>query len=153
VVVETQAVRRILGNPRGSNAQEVIVGIFSSLFGPRTPKVTPVHVDERNFAREVLRSDLPVVLDVWSPGCGPCRMLEPVVVDVATRYAGRVKVAEMNAAESGAIAAQLGVMGTPTVLFFRGRREVERVVGFVGARYLSEVIDAELLGSSAGARP
>ncbi len=121
------------------------MGILSSLFGPKAPKVMPVHVDARNFASEVLRSELPVVLDVWSPGCGPCRMLEPVIVDVATRYAGRVKVAELNAAESGEIAARLGVMSTPTVLFFRGRREVERVVGFVGERYIREIVESELL--------
>ena len=121
------------------------MGILSSLFGPKAPKVMPVHVDARSFASEVLRSELPVVLDVWSPGCGPCRMLEPVVVDVATRYAGRVKVAELNAAEASEVAARLGVMSTPTILFFRGRREVERVVGFVGERYIREIVESELL--------
>jgi len=126
------------------------MGILSSLFAPKTPKVMPVHVDARNFADEVLRSDLPVVLDVWGPGCSPCRMLEPIVVDVATRYQGRVKVAEMNAAESGAIAARLGVMSTPTLLFFRGRREVERVTGFVGERFIREIVESELLERTGG---
>ena len=125
------------------------MGLLSSLFAPKAPKVLPVHVDARNFAQEVLRSELPVVLDVWGPGCSPCRMLEPIVVDVATRYQGRVKVAEMNAAESGAIAAQLGVMSTPTLLFFRGRREVERVTGFVGERYIREIVESELLDAEA----
>ena len=124
------------------------MGLLSSLFAPKVPKVMPVHVDARNFAREVLRSELPVVLDVWGPGCSPCRMLEPIVVDVATRYQGRVKVAEMNAAESGAIAAQLGVMSTPTLLFFRGRREVERVTGFVGERFIREIVESELLDAA-----
>jgi thioredoxin 1 len=126
------------------------MGLLSSLFAPKAPKVLPVHVDARNFAQEVLRSELPVVLDVWGPGCSPCRMLEPIVVDVATRYQGRVKVAEMNAAESGAIAAQLGVMSTPTLLFFRGRREVERVTGFVGERYIREIVESELLDPAEG---
>ena len=121
------------------------MGLLSSLFSPKPPPVMPVHVDARNFAREVLRSDLPVVLDIWGPGCSPCKMLEPIVVSVATRYQGRVKVAEMNAAESGAVAAQLGVMGTPTLLFFKGRCEVEWVSGFVGERYIREIIDSELL--------
>ncbi len=121
------------------------MGLLSALFGPPKARVQPTHVDDANFHAEVLRSELPVVVDVWSPGCGPCRMLEPVIVDVATRYAGRVKVAELNAAESGEIAARLGVMGTPTVLFFRGRREVERVVGFVGERYIREIVESELL--------
>lgn len=128
------------------------MGFLSRMFGPKAPPVLPVHVNQENFAAEVLRSDLPVLLDVWGPGCGPCRMLEPIVVDVARKYQGRVKVAELNAAESGALAAQLDVMGTPTLLFFRGRRVVERVTGFVGERYISEVIESELLGTPGGAR-
>jgi thioredoxin 1 len=126
------------------------MGLLSRIFGPAGPRVQPAHVDDRSFVAEVLRSDLPVVVDFWSPGCGPCRMLEPIIVDLAGAYAGRVKFAEVNAAEAGRTAARFGVMGTPTVLFFRGGREVERVVGFVGSRYLREVVDTELLGAPAG---
>ncbi len=122
------------------------MGLLSRLFGPGKPEILPVHVDDASFAAEVGRSELPVVLDVWSPGCGPCRMMEPIVVSLATRYAGRVKVVEMNAAESGATAARLGVMSTPTILFFKNRRVVEQVTGFVGERYLAEIVDTELLG-------
>jgi thioredoxin len=113
---------------------------------PKAPKVQPAHVDDENFVDEVLRSDQPVMLDVWSPGCGPCAMLEPIVMDLAAAYAGRVKVAEMNAAEAMEYTARFGVMGTPTVLFFKKGREVERVTGFVGSRYLRQVIDEDLLG-------
>jgi thioredoxin 1 len=129
------------------------MGILSSIFRPKPPPVMPVRVDDHNFAAEVLRSDLPVLLDVWSPGCGPCGMLEPIIIRLAGQFRGRVRVAEMNAAEAGATAARLGVMGTPTVLFFKGRREVGRVVGFVGERYLREVIESELLeaGAAGGA--
>jgi thioredoxin len=125
------------------------MGLLEKLFGPRKQRVQPVHVDDESFLREVARSDLPVLLDVWSPGCGPCRMLEPIVMDLAAEYQGRVKVAEMNAAEAQRHTARLGVMGTPTVLFLRRGREVHRVVGFVGARYLREVVEAELLGGAA----
>lgn len=104
------------------------MGILSRLFGPGAPKVMPVHVNDSNCVAEVMRSDVPVVLDVWGPGCGPCKMMEPIVISLAGRYQGRVKVAELNAAESGATAARLGVLGTPTILFFKGRREVDRVV-------------------------
>ncbi len=121
------------------------MGLVARLFGPRRPKVQPTHLDDANFVSEVLRSELPVMVDVWSPGCAPCRMLEPIVMDLAAAYAGRVKIAELNAAEAGRIPARYGVMGTPTVLFFRGGREVERVVGFVGERYLREIIEEELL--------
>ncbi|HEX9307482.1 MAG TPA: thioredoxin domain-containing protein [Anaeromyxobacter sp.] len=123
------------------------MGLVSRIFGARAPRVQPTHVDDRTFVAEVLRSDLPVVVDVWSPGCGPCGMLEPILMDLATAYAGRVKVVEVNAAEATRLAARLGVMGTPTVLFFRDGREVERVVGFVGSRYLREVVETELLAA------
>jgi thioredoxin len=126
------------------------MGLLSKLFGPRAPRVQPTHVTDANFGAEVLRSDLPVVVDVWGPGCGPCQMMEPIIMDLATAYAGRVKVAELNAAEAGRTAARHGVMGTPTVLFFKKGREVERVTGFVGARYLREIVDSELLGGAAG---
>ncbi len=127
------------------------MGLIARLFGPRPPKVQPTHLDDANVVREVLRSELPVVVDVWSPGCGPCRMLEPIIVDLATAYAGRVKVAELNAAVAGRTAARFGVMGTPTVLFFRGGREVDRVVGFVGELYLRDVIEQDLLSGPVAA--
>jgi thioredoxin 1 len=72
-------------------------------------------------------------------------MLEPIVMTLAGRYEGRVKVAEMNAAGAPWAAGRLGVMGTPTVVFFKDGREVERVVGFVGERYLAEIVETELL--------
>lgn len=125
------------------------MGLLARLFGPSTPKVQPVHVDDENFVQEVARSALPVVLDVWSPGCGPCRMLEPLIVDLATAYQGKIKVAELNAAESMEYAARLGVLGTPTVVFLKGGREVHRVVGYVGSTYLREVVEAELLDAPA----
>jgi thioredoxin len=123
------------------------VGLLAELFGPSKPKVQPVHVDDENFIQEVARSELPVVLDVWSPGCGPCQMLEPLIMDLATAYQGKVRVAEMNAAEAMEYSARLGVMGTPTVLFLKKGREVHRVTGFVGSRYLREVVETELLGA------
>jgi thioredoxin len=126
---------------------EAGMGLLSRLFGARAPRVQPVHVDDGNFLDEVARSELPVVLDVWGPGCGPCQMLEPIVMDLASDYAGRVKVAELNAAEAGRVAARLGVLSTPTVLFFKHGREVERVVGFVGSRSLREIVESELVGA------
>lgn len=134
------------GAPAGPPAPRGWRRFLSRLLAPRPPPVLPVRVRDGNFAAEVLRSEMPVVVDVWSPGCGPCRMLEPVVMSLAARYQGRVKVVEVNAAEAPGTTARLGVMGTPTILFFMRRREVERVVGFVGERYLAEIIDAELLG-------
>jgi thioredoxin-like negative regulator of GroEL len=121
------------------------MSFLSKLFGPKEPEVWPVHVDDENFKAEVTRSPLPVLLDVWGPGCAPCKQLESIIIRLAKRYQGRVKVAELNAAASPKTMERLGVMGTPTVLYFKRGHVVERVVGFRGELYHQEFIDQELL--------
>ncbi len=120
------------------------MGWLARLFGI-TEKKLPVHVDAQNFEAEVLRSELPVLLDVWSPMCGPCQQLEPIVMALAARYDGRVKVAELNARDAPAIAGHYGVEGTPTVLYFLKGEVVERTVGFRGQAWHEEIIETELL--------
>jgi len=124
------------------------MGFFEKLFGPAPKVVPPVHIDDENFRDEVLRSKEPVLLDVWSDGCAPCRQLEPIVLKLSAAYQGRVKVAEVNAAAAPRALRRLGVMGTPTVIYFRRGREVERVVGVRGEHYHREVIEARLLAAS-----
>ena len=116
-------------------------------------KVQPVSVTDENFEAEVLGADLPVMMDVWSATCGPCKQLAPIVVDLATDYEGRVKVAEMNAATAPGVASRLGIRGTPTVIYFVKGREVERVVGFRGSLYHREIIDHEILAAGSGHEP
>lgn len=128
------------------------MGILAKLFGPSEPKLMPVHVDDSNFEAEVFRSELPVLLDVWGPDCAPCRQLESVVVRLANTYRGRVKVAELNAAASPRVVQRLGVRGTPTVIYYRGRVEVARVVGFRGDLYHRDLIDNELLVDEAAGK-
>jgi thioredoxin 1 len=130
---------------------EVAMGFLSKLFGPREPKLMPVSIDDDNFEREVMKSELPVMLDIWGPGCAPCKQLEPIVIRFANEYRGRVKVAELNAENAPRTMRRLRVRGTPTVLYYRGRREVERVVGFRGEPYHREIIETELLDSEAQA--
>lgn len=129
------------------------MSLLAKLFGPKEPEVWPVHVDDSNFDSEVVRSQEPVMLDVWGPGCAPCKKLEPVVLSMAKRYRGRVKVAEVNAAAAPRTMEKLGVMGTPTVVYFREGREVERVVGFRGELYHEEIIETELLGPGDSEKP
>ena len=128
------------------------MGFFSKMFGPKAPEVWPVHVDDDNFKAEVTHSPIPVLLDVWGPGCAPCKPLEPIIIRLATRYQGRVKVAEVNAAATPRTMQRLNVMGTPTVLYFKDGHVVERVVGFRGEQYHAEFIDEELLGSPTAER-
>ncbi len=120
------------------------MGILSKIFGGED-RVMPVSIRDDNFDAEVMKSDVPVLLDVWGPSCVHCVKLEPIIFDLARRYKGRVKVAEMNAAAAGRTASRLGVRGTPTVIYFVRGREVERVVGFKGTLYHTDFIDNELL--------
>lgn len=116
------------------------MGFFSKLLGI-TSKKLPVHVDDASFDEEVRRSKLPVVLDVWGPSCAPCKQLEPIMMQLAAEYDGRVKVCEMSVATAPRSAALLRVKGTPTVVYFRDGREVERIVGLRGSVYHEETIE------------
>jgi len=120
------------------------MGWLGKIFGTRE-KVQPVSIDDANFQEEVVRSDTPVLLDVWGPNCAPCQKLAPIIVDIATDYDGRLKVAEVNAAAAPKTMARLRVRGTPTVIYFNRGRELERIVGFRGSLYHRDYIDNELL--------
>ena len=79
----------------------------------------PVEVDARSFQREVIESDLPVLLDCWAPWCGPCHMLAPALDALAAQHAGRLKVCKLNVEEAPQLSQALQVMGLPTLLAFR----------------------------------
>ncbi|MDH5670937.1 MAG: thioredoxin family protein [Myxococcales bacterium] len=104
----------------------------------------PTHLQTReDFAREVLRSELPVIVDVWSPTCAPCKKLVPVLIRVATKHQDRVKVAELSTDAEPQLLAQLGVRATPTILVYEGGHEVGRMSGFRPAGWFDEMIEAE----------
>jgi len=89
----------------------------------------PVKVTDANFAAEVERSPLLVLLDMWAPWCGPCGMVAPVIEELAAEMAGRVRVAKLNVDENPATAARFGVQSIPTLLLLKGGRELDRIVG------------------------
>jgi thioredoxin 2 len=89
----------------------------------------PVKVTDANFAAEVERSPLLVLLDMWAPWCGPCVMLAPAIEELAAEMAGRVRVAKLNVDENPATAARFGVQSIPTLLLLKGGRELDRIVG------------------------
>ena len=89
----------------------------------------PIAVTDASFTAEVERSPLPVLVDAWAAWCGPCRMIAPVIDQLAGEMAGRLRVAKLNVDENPATAARFSLQSIPTLLVFRGGREVDRVVG------------------------
>ena len=98
---------------------------------PLAAATGPVTVTDANFAAEVEASPVPVLLDLWAAWCGPCRMLAPVVEELAGELAGRVKVGKLNVDENPSTAGRFGVRSIPTLLVLKGGREVDRIVGVV----------------------
>lgn len=101
-------------------------------------------VTDQNFDEEVISSTVPVLVDLWAPWCGPCRMVSPIIDRLAERYADRFKFCRLNVDENPKTAARYGVMSIPTLMFFKGGKAVDTVVGAVPERVLQPRID-ELL--------
>ncbi len=104
---------------------------------PLIARPKPVAITDANFADEVERSPLPVLVDMWAPWCGPCRQVGPVVEQLALELAGRMRVAKLNVDESPVTAARFQIQSIPALLMFKGGREVDRLIG---AHQKSEIL-------------
>jgi thioredoxin 1 len=104
----------------------------------------PIAVKDAEFAQTVLQSDKPVVVDFWAPWCGPCRVIAPILDKLAGEYEGRLTIAKVNTDEEVQNASQLGIQGIPTLIIFKGGKEVTRVVGSRPEAQYREVFDKVL---------
>lgn len=103
-----------------------------------------VHVTDGNFKQEVLESKLPCLVDFWAEWCGPCRRVAPAVEELAAEYEGKFKVVKLNVDEGQKTASAFGVMSIPTLMFFKGGKVLEQVVGAVSKAELKEKIEEHL---------
>lgn len=100
-----------------------------------------VTITDSNFQEEVINSGLPVLVDLWAEWCGPCRMIGPVIEEIADEYQGRLKVGKLDVDQNQKTAGQYGVRSIPTLLFFKGGELVEEVVGAQSKAKLIQVIE------------
>ena len=111
--------KRITGNKEEIAAPEAA----------KTPAAEPLHLNAEEFDAQITGSELPVVVDFWAEWCGPCHAIAPSVTKMAQEYAGRAVIAKVNADDHPEILMRYGIMGIPTLIYFKGGREVDRVIG------------------------
>jgi thioredoxin 1 len=103
-----------------------------------------VPVSDATFQVEVLNSEIPVLVDFWAPWCGPCRMVAPVVDEIAEQYQGRVKVVKINTDDNPEVASTYGIQSIPTLMIFKGGSKVDKVVGAVPRATLATTLEKHL---------
>ena len=106
----------------------------------------PVIVTDTSFKQEVLESDVPVLVDFWASWCTPCKMVAPIVEELAGEYEGRVKVAKVDVDANPITPGMFGIMSIPTLMVFRGGKAEERIVGYQPKQSLKAKLDAVLIG-------
>jgi thioredoxin 1 len=104
----------------------------------------PTEVTDNSWDTEVLKSDQPVLVDFWAPWCGPCRMVAPIVDELATEYDGKVKFLKLNTDDNVQTASRYGVRSIPTLMMFKGGEAIDHVIGFRPKSQLKQTIEKAL---------
>ena len=103
-----------------------------------------LHSSDATFVADVLNSDVPVLLDFWAPWCGPCKMIAPILDDLAVEFAGKVKIVKINIDDNQATPAQFGVRSIPTLLLFKDGKPVATQVGALPKNQLAAFINQNI---------
>jgi len=100
-----------------------------------------IEVTDATFEEEVLKSDLPVLVDFWAVWCGPCRMIHPIVEELAQEYDGKLKVTRLDVDKNNQTASQYRIMSIPSLLFFKDGEKIDQVIGAVPKQQLAEKVE------------
>jgi len=109
----------------------------------------PQVVSDQNFETEVIKSDTPVLVDFWAAWCGPCRMVAPVLEEIATEQGEKIRIAKLDVDANPITAGRFGVRSIPTMILFKNGREAQRVVGYMPKEKLLQQIQPHLTGTAA----
>ena len=104
----------------------------------------PLHLTDATFDQDVLKSTVPVLVDFTATWCGPCRMIAPIIEEMATEYAGRAVIGKVDVDENPEISMNFGIRSVPTLMIFKGGKMVDMIIGAVGKQKLVEKLNAQL---------
>jgi thioredoxin 1 len=102
------------------------------------------YISDSSFESDVLKSELPVLVDYWAEWCGPCKMIAPILEEIAKDYAGKIVIAKMNVDENASVPAQFGIRSIPTLMLFKGGNVEATKVGALSKSQLAAFIDANI---------
>ena len=106
----------------------------------------PIALTDENFEQEVLKSDIPVLIDFWAPWCGPCRMIAPIVEELSGEYAGKAKECKLDVDSAQKTAAEFGIRSIPTLLIVKEGKVADQLIGAVPKEQITSKLDAVLAG-------
>lgn len=104
----------------------------------------PIELTDANFEQEVIKSDVPVLIDFWAVWCGPCKMIAPFVQEIADEYQGKVKVGKLDVDNNPQVSMTYGIRSIPTLLIFKGGKIVDQIVGAVPKKTITSKIENQL---------